>query len=523
VVSLTEELSRWASGTRLDAVPDRVVSLAKSQILSQLAAIRAGLDHPLGRRLVRAFGPPFQADAARSARVLAGLGSWLNLDDTAYAGHLSNSTVAVPLAYARARGLDGAALLTAVVTANECAARVTAAATLGPFRGQTAAHTSLVGGVAGRLRAEDAPADRWADAFGLALSMPPWTLFPAYVGSDARALGALVPVGMAMDACDAAAAGFAGLRDVIEHDDGFLAKFATVPLPEVTTAGLGSRWHTDTMSFKVRPGGPGIDAAVDCALELHRELGLDAGALEPAQLAEVVVEASIYTVQVDRTSRPYMDGPRTPAGALPLSMAYAVATALLHGDLTTADFVAPAVREAARWELAGRVGVVHDERMTRQLFSSVAPFGEALRQAGDRAKEFTARFTAAAPGRPAAGTVSDDASRTGITEPVDPAGSLEGSTKLTPARVTVRLADGRTVSRERGIPIGGAGPDTSRVHPELMRAKFLAQGGDPDTAAVFADLEHADAAELAHALEAALAPGAGSGTDSGSGRDRRAV
>ncbi|MGJ5755170.1 MmgE/PrpD family protein [Streptomyces puniciscabiei] len=505
MVTLAEELSDWASGTRLEAVPDRVAGLAKSQILSQLAAIRAGLAHPLGGRLVRAFGPPLQSDPRGSARVLAGLGSWLNLDDTAYAGHLSVSTVAVPLAYAHALGLDGRALLTAVVTANECAARLTAAATLGPFRGQTAAHTSLVGGVAGRLRAQGAPAGRWADAFALALSMPPWTLFPAYIGSDARALGALLPVGMAMDACDAAEAGFGGLRDVIEHDDGFLARFATVPLPEVTTAGLGSRWHTDTLSFKVRPGGPGIDAAVDCALDLYRELGLGAGGVA---VAEVVVEASLYTVQVDRASRPYLAGPDTPAGALPLSMAYAVATALLHGDLTTADFRAPAVREDARWALAERVRLVHDERMTRELFSSVAPFGEALRQAGERAKEWTDRFTSAA----GPGAVTPVPA-----QPADPAGSLEGATKLTPARVTVRLVDGRTAVRERGIPVGGAGAETARSHPELMRAKFLAQGGDPETAAVFAELERASAAELGDALRAALArdPGAGTGEADG--------
>ncbi|GAA3075364.1 hypothetical protein GCM10020000_70640 [Streptomyces olivoverticillatus] len=126
--------------------PPRVVELAQSQVLSQLAAIRAGLAHPRGRDLVRAFGPPLQDDPARSACVLAGLGSWLNLDDTAYAGHLSNSTVSVPVAYARALGLSGAELVTAVIVANECAARVTAASTLGPFRGQMAVQTSLVGG-----------------------------------------------------------------------------------------------------------------------------------------------------------------------------------------------------------------------------------------------------------------------------------------------------------------------------------------------------------------------------------------
>jgi 2-methylcitrate dehydratase PrpD len=150
-VTPLEQLCAWAARLTYEDIPERVRALAASQILSQAASIRAGYAHPLGARMITAFGEPFQPDARQSACVLAGLGSWLNLDDTAYAGHLSNSTVAVPLAFAYARGLDGLALLTAVVAANECAARITASATLGPLRGQSAVHTHLAGAVAGRL------------------------------------------------------------------------------------------------------------------------------------------------------------------------------------------------------------------------------------------------------------------------------------------------------------------------------------------------------------------------------------
>ena len=101
--------------------------------------------------MIRGFGEPWQASPAQSAFVLAGLTSWLYYDDTAYAGHLSNSTATVPMAYAHALGLDGRGLLTAVIAANECAARITAAATLGRFRGQNAPHTHLAGAVSGRL------------------------------------------------------------------------------------------------------------------------------------------------------------------------------------------------------------------------------------------------------------------------------------------------------------------------------------------------------------------------------------
>jgi 2-methylcitrate dehydratase PrpD len=488
MATLIEELAGWAAALRPADIPDRVLDLAASQVLSQLAAIYAGSRHPLGRKLMRAFGPPAQPDSRAAAAVLAGLGSWLNMDDTAYAGHLSNSTVAVPLAYAPALGLDGPALLTAVVAANECAARITATSTLGPFRGQTAVQTSLAGGVAGRLHCESAPAQRWVDAIGLALAAPPWTLLRGYVGSDARSLGAFGPVRTAMDACDAAAAGMVGAADILEHPDGFLSRFATVPLPEAAAAGLGRRWHTDTLSFKVRPGGPGIDAALDCAVELSAELP----GLSQHQVADVLVEASVYTLYVSRKADEYVTGPGTPASALPLSVPYTVATALLRGGLAVADFARPAVDDPARWELADRVRLTEDAEMTRALLASEAPFGEALRQAGDRAKDWVRGFG----GDRAAGLL-------GSLGP--PRRDFLTAAKHTGARVSVRLTDGRTLVRERDIPIGAAGPHTRAAHRTIVREKYLSVGGPPEIADGCLQLRDSSPEQLATLLRAALA------------------
>ncbi len=487
MTSLTEELASWAGPLRLRDAPDRVVSLAKSQVLSQLAAIRAGFAHPLGASLVRAFGPPLQADPRQSACVLAGLGSWLNLDDTAYAGHLSNSTVSVPLAYSYAHGLDGEAMLTAVIVANECAARITACATLGPFRGQSAPHTSIAGAVSGRLRCEDAPADQWVNALGLAFAMPPWTLFHAFLGSDARVLSVFTPVRVGMDACDSAQAGLTGPRDILEHPDGFLTYFATVPLPESVIAGLGSRWHTETMSFKVRPGGPGIDAAVDCAIEIRRELG----EVRPDEVAEILVEASVYTTHVDRITVGYTGHDIRTTSSLPLSVPYTVAAALLNGTLAVADFASPATEDPRRWELAGKVILTHDEEMTRKLLTGDAPFGEALRQAGDRGTEWVRKFA-------------------GDNVPADlglPVQTFEEATKQTAARVTVRFEDGRSITRERDIPIGAAGPDTRARHAELMREKFLANGGSAAVATACGNLDELTPAQLRRMFDAALEAG----------------
>jgi 2-methylcitrate dehydratase PrpD len=481
------ELADWAAEVELTDVPDRVVDLAASHVLSQLAAIRVGLRQEEGRRLVRALGRPLQDDVAQSARVLAGLGAWLNMDDTAYAGHLGPSTVAVPLAFAHDSGCTGAELLRAVVVANECAARVTAAATLGPFRGQTALHTHVVGAVAGRLSCRRADPAQWRNALALALSTPPWTLMRGFIASDARLLHVPVAVRMGLDACDAAAAGMAGAEDIIEHPDGFLAQFASVPLPEAVSAGLGERWHTDTLSFKLHPGGPGIDAAIDCAMDLHQELG----DWEPDAVEEIVVEGSVYTAFAARKAEPYLCGPRTPIGALVLTTAYPVATALLTGELTMRDFRQPAVGERMRWRLAERVRLVHDSGMTRRLLAGDAPFGEALRQAGPRGVHWLAEFGGAGLAALAA-------------EPQEPLKDFSAAVKPTPARVTVRMRDGRSFSRELAIPRGAAGPDLRARHRLLTAEKFLAAGGPPSVVEAWPRLAGHDPGSLARLIEQSL-------------------
>ncbi|CAM5431150.1 VlmK-like protein OS=Streptomyces alboniger OX=132473 GN=CP975_22995 PE=3 SV=1 [Streptomyces alboniger] len=296
-----------------------------------------------------------QRDPRTAAGVFAALGSWLNLDDTAYAGHLSNSTVAVPLAFAYARKLDGLSLLTAVVAANECAARITASAP--PDRCADRAPSTPTWRGPWRAGACMPPGsgEPVGELLGLAFAMPNWPLMRAFLASDARLFNTFTPVRTAMDACDAAGAGLRGAPDIIEHQDGFLARFATVPLPQAVAKGLGSRWHTDTLSFKMHPGGPGIDAAVDCAAEIHRAIG----PVRPQDVAEIVVEASLYTLFAGERAAQYVNGPDY-LGALVLDVPYPVATTLMTGEFSVDDFSSPHLDDPGRWELlAGRPGARH--------------------------------------------------------------------------------------------------------------------------------------------------------------------
>jgi 2-methylcitrate dehydratase PrpD len=178
--------------------------------------------------------------------------------------------------------------------------------------------------------------------------------------------------------------------------------------------------------------------------------------------------------------------------SLLLAVPYCVATALLTGDLTVADFAAPALHDERRWRLAEKVTLRHDPEMTRALLDSTAPFGAALREADPAAaKRWLEQL---------GGSALADLFDPGP----GPAGSFADATKRTPARVTVHLRDGRTASAEQDIPIGGAGPDTRAGHARLVREKFRGCGGSAADADAWLGLETIAAPALTRLLDASL-------------------
>ncbi|QDQ09676.1 MmgE/PrpD family protein [Streptomyces spectabilis] len=484
---LARRLAEWAAGLHHADVPERVQEYATSQVMSHLAVVRASLGHPLGRKLVKAFGTPLSADPGRAAQVMAALSSCLYYEDSMYAGHVTHSSVGVPLAFRRVQQLDGRALLTAVVAANECAARVTAAAVLGPLRGQGTSYTQLVGAVAARLHGAGEPARRWTDAWGLALAMPPWPLRRAVVGSDAKVLSAAAPVRTALDACDAAAAGLRGADDILEHPGGLFAKFAHVPSPEVVTAGLGTRWHTETLTFKMYPAGAYVDAAVECAAQLHARLSAD----EIRELREIVVSAARLTIVMDQEGAPYLDRERSAVMALNVCVAYNVATALTTGSVVPCDLAEPALADPLRWSLADRVRLEYDAGLSRRVLRMTAPLGEALRQAGDRGREWFADFMGAAlaAGPELAGP---------------PSSTFQEAGKAVGARLRVTLGDGRTITVACERPRGSAGPATRAAHRELVREKLTSSGSSADVVEALEGLASLDAPEVDELVGAAL-------------------
>lgn len=187
---LATRLAAWAYQLRYDDIPESTRGFARSQLVSNLATVRATRQHPLGDKFIKAFGPPIQDDPKRAAYVMAGMAMALDFDEVAYSGHLSASCVNTAIAYTLSLGLPGRSLLAAIVAANECTARFQAATILGSFfQGQSGTHLHLMGAACARLHAENAPLEQWTATLGLALALLPTANHDALLRSDAVGSG----------------------------------------------------------------------------------------------------------------------------------------------------------------------------------------------------------------------------------------------------------------------------------------------------------------------------------------------
>lgn len=504
-------LAAWARELRYADIPTTTVEFARSQLVSNLAAIRATRQHPLGDKFIKAFGPPIQDDPKHAAYVMAGMSMALDFDEVAYSGHVSASCVNTAVAYALKLGLSGRSLLTAIVAANECTARFQAATILGSFfQGQSGTHLHLVGAASARLHAESAPLEQWTAALGLALALLPSAHHDALLQSDAKAFLAATPVRSALDACDAAAQGFAGWSGILDGPGGVLAQLSSIPTFETITEGLGQRWHTNTLSFKRFPASAYLQAAIECAQQLHQRIG----PIDPGRVASIVVDASVLTSMLAKKVAPFLAGGSTMTSAATFSIGYTVATMLLTGQLGPTDFAAPALCDPSRWWLADKVRVVHDPGLTKAMVVATAPLGQAIRQAGRRALEWPELLTwrggavsklAARPGGHA--LVRRLASRrlhAQIAELGSADETFDRATMSIGAAVAVNFIDGSTINERCTAATGMAGEKTRHTHADIVRAKFLSTGASPAVAEALESIHSLNPQETQAVLRATL-------------------
>ncbi len=155
-------------------------------------------------------------------------------------------------------------------------------------------------------------------------------------------------------AADLVRRGAASPRTIYEGPHGWLkAMCGGEYSPAALTGDLGSRWEIMCNYIKLYPTCQHCHAAIDLAREARAQL-----ACTPADIAAI----DVRTYSLGYAEVGQIICPATPEEAL-FSLPFAVAIALLTGNVTLQDYTPERLRDARLRELAEKVAIAVDERM----------------------------------------------------------------------------------------------------------------------------------------------------------------
>ncbi len=373
----TREMAGWASALKYEDIPPRIVRQAKLQITSVLASLLASSRTATGKSIPKAVSRfsdagtctviPFGNEISLKDALAANscLSMLLDFDDYMFAGHTGHSAVLVPLMLAQKENIDGRQLILAQVIANEIEARLGASIMIGPSNGQMWAfiHAAGTACAAGKILGLDEK--QMTAALGMSLSQPAQPLPGSFFSGESKLFTASNGINYGILAAQLAAGGLSGPEDILESEGGFCETFSFIPVYPMLTR-LGQCWLTDTLSCKIYPGCAYIDSAADGLFELMRENSIDV-----SDIFKVDIHASIMTVKMDEMSRPLVRNQYSHPMTLNFYTPYNIAVGLLDGELGPDQFTNERINDMEVWNLAKRVRVHHDIKMSGMVLDSV--------------------------------------------------------------------------------------------------------------------------------------------------------
>lgn len=382
----TGRLATWLSATTLTAVPASVRERAKYLLLdgvgcalvgAQLPVSRIGVDgvlafDPAGSGALVGWGE--RTTSPQSAAMLnSSFIQGFELDDFHPEAPLHSNSLVLPAMLAAAShvgSVSGERLLLGAILGYETGPRVGLA--LGGLdmlsRGW---HSGVVFGPlaaaasVGCLYRLDAA--RFEDALGIAATQSGGLMSAMYESMVKR-----MQHGFAsrdgLVAAALAASGYVGIKRVFEREyGGWLSTFGEGhrTYPEQIYAGLGTVWETERITIKAYSAMGLLHAAIDAALKLRPEVSV----------------SEIERIDIDMAEAAYSHGgwkaerPLEVIGAQ-MNVSYAVAVALLDGDVLVEQFSAKRINSDDVWNLINRTQTHHqsaydqlpvDERLTTQV------------------------------------------------------------------------------------------------------------------------------------------------------------
>src|SRR5271170_5626988 len=366
----TGRLATWLAATTLNDVPSGVRERAKYLILDGIACALVGAQLPVSRIGVEGvtaldsagdsvlIGWDGRATSATSAAMLnSSFIQGFELDDYHPLAPLHSNSIILPAMLAaapRVGKVSGERFLLGAILGYETGPRVGEA--LGGLdmlsRGW---HSGVVFGpiaaaaAAGTLYGLDAAG--FEDAFGMAATQSCGLMSAMYESMVKRMQHGFASRN-GLTAAALAASGYVGIKEVFERPyGGWLAVFGEGhrTYPEAIYAGLGNLWETERIAVKPYSCMGLLHAAIDAALELRPKVGV----------------SQIRHIEIDMAEAAYSHGgwkaerPLEVIGAQ-MNAAYAVAVALLDGDVLVEQFSQDRINRDDVWKLIDRTITRHD-------------------------------------------------------------------------------------------------------------------------------------------------------------------
>ena len=369
----TGRLATWLANTRLDDISPSVRQRAKHLLLDGVACALVGAQLPVSRKGVEGVTALDDAGSAvligwggrtTSAPSAAMLNSsfiqGFELDDYHPLAPLHSNSLVLPAMFAAVPHVDrvsGARFLLGAILGYETGPRVGQA--LGGLEMLSRGwHSGVVFGTlsaaasAGTLYGLDAAG--FEDALGMAATQS-CGLMSAQFESMVKRMQHGFASRNGLTAAALAASGYVGIKRVFEREyGGWLSTFGEGHHPDFTQidAGLGAVWETERIAVKAYAAMGLLHAAIDAALQLRFEDKVRANQIE--------------RIEIDMPEAAYGHGgwqavrPLQPIGAQ-MNVAYAVAVALLDGEVLIDQFSEKRINRDDVWNLIDRTKTHHEK------------------------------------------------------------------------------------------------------------------------------------------------------------------
>ena len=362
---LLKEIGAYVARERSSELSDKTIHHAKRAVIDWFAAtmpgtaqnpgpmLRAALAEEIGHG--RAIVLPGGASAlTRTAAFLNGTAAHTAEFDDIHrdsAVHPGCATIAAALACAQTTGCDGETFLRGVIAGFEVSTRIGLAMTREHYKFWHATATiSTFGASAAAALILGLDEDETAHALATAATMAAGLQQAFRSDAMSKPIHAGHAAEAGVTSAMAAGKGVTGALDVLDGPVGMGAAMSGRADWSKATAGLGSAYNIEVMTFKNHGCCGHTFAAIDGALVLKQQHGIDAADIES-------IHVGTYRPSVDICNRP---DPQTPVDCR-FSLHYVVAHALVHGSVRLAAFEPERMADRAVRDLLPKITLELDE------------------------------------------------------------------------------------------------------------------------------------------------------------------